>query len=84
MPARIIDIRHLKTLARLRRVNRQLALWDELDAMSLMPPSLRPCVPVPLLRRETLEELRAELVAALGEFRRSVALVRASSRSGGL
>ena len=68
MPARIAHIAHLKTLARLRRVNRQLALWDELDAMQLMPPSLRPWVPVPDLDRETLEELPAELVAALGEM----------------
>ena len=44
MPARITPIARLKTLARLRRVNRQLALWEELDAMSLMPPSLRPWV----------------------------------------
>jgi hypothetical protein len=51
--ADITDIRRLKTLARLRRVNRQLALWDELDAIQLMPPSLRPWVPVPLLDRET-------------------------------
>ncbi len=68
MPARITDIRTLKTLARLRRVNRQLALWDELDAMALLPPSLRPWVEVPVLDRETLEELRAELRAALGEM----------------
>ena len=42
VPARIIDIRYLKTFARLRRPNAQLALWDELDAMALMPPGLRP------------------------------------------
>ena len=68
MPARIADIRHLKTLARLRRVNRRLALWDEPAAMQLMPPSLRSWVEVPVLDRETLKELQAELVAALGEM----------------
>jgi hypothetical protein len=30
------DVR-LKTLARLRRVDKQLAAWGELDAMELMP-----------------------------------------------
>ncbi len=35
--------------------------------MSLMPSSLRPRVEVPVLDRETLKELRAELVAAVGE-----------------
>ena len=68
MPARITEIRHLTTLARLRRVNRQLALWDELDAMALLPPSLRLWVAVPLLDREQLRSLRAELVEYLGEL----------------
>jgi arylsulfatase A-like enzyme len=57
-----VDIRTLKTLARLRRVNKALSDWDKLDAMSLMPPTLRPWVEVPVLDRETLKELRAELV----------------------
>ena len=34
--------------------------------MALLPPSLRPRVPLPVLDRETLEALRAELVAAPG------------------
>ena len=61
-------IDHRGTPARLRRVNRQLALWDELEAMQLMPPSPRPWVEVPELDRETLRELRAELVGARGEL----------------
>ena len=40
--AEITDIRTTKTLARPRRVDADLSAWDELDAMSLMPPSLRP------------------------------------------
>ena len=47
MAAEITPIARLKTLARLRRVNRQLSLWDELDAQALMPrgasePQVRP------------------------------------------
>ena len=52
-------------LARLRRVNAQLALWDELDAMALMPPGLRPWAEVPVLDHQTLKTPRAEPVAAL-------------------
>jgi hypothetical protein len=52
-----VDIRHLRTLARLRRVNRQLALCDELEAMALMPPSLLPWVEVAVLDPETLRNL---------------------------
>ena len=64
----IVSIHHLKLLAALRRVNRQLSLWDELDAMELMPATLRPRVEVPALDREQLESLRAVLVGALGEL----------------
>ena len=67
MPGQITSIHQLKLLAALRRVNRQLPLWDELDAMPLMPPSLRPTVEVPVLEREELKSLQVELVAALGE-----------------
>jgi hypothetical protein len=58
----------LKTLARLRRVNRQLAAWDELDAMELMPNSLRPHVDQPRLDREQLKSLQHELIGELGEL----------------
>ena len=64
----ITHIDHLRTLARLRRVNRPLALRDELDALELMPSRLWPWVEVPVLDRETLKQLRAELVAAPGEI----------------
>ena len=64
----ITSIHHLKPLAALRRVNRQLSRWDELDAMPLLPPSLRGHVEVPLLEREHLKSLQVELVAALGEL----------------
>jgi hypothetical protein len=54
--------------ARLRRVNEQLALWDHLDAMQLMPPSLRLTVQVSVLDGEQLESLRQELIAYLAEL----------------
>ena len=41
-PAPITARRRLKLLAALRRVNKQLSAWDELDALALMPPTLRP------------------------------------------
>ena len=66
-PTPITERRLVKLLAALRRVNKQLSLWDELDAMALMPPALRPWVEVPMLDREQLKGLRAELVGALGE-----------------
>ena len=59
---------HLKLLAALRRVNRQLSAWDELDASELMPNSLRPWVEVPRLDREQLKSLQHELIAALAEL----------------
>ena len=53
--------------------NRQLGLWDELEAMALMPPTPRPWVEMPALDREQLKSLQVELVGALGELeRRSV------------
>jgi hypothetical protein len=61
------DIR-LKTLARLRRVNKQLAAWDEVDAMELMPNSLRPHVEQPRLDREQLKALQLILVDELREL----------------
>ena len=70
MPARISDIRTLRILARLRRVNAPPSARDELDAMRPMPPSLRLHVPVPELVRDVLKALRAELVAAPGEVER--------------
>jgi hypothetical protein len=68
VPARITPIARLETLARPRRVNRQLALWDELDAQALLLPSERRSVPVPELDREQLESLRQELIAYLAEL----------------
>ena len=68
MPARIIPIARLKILARLRRVDEQLVLWDELEAAEYLPYNRRPHLPVPAIDRERLGELRAELVAALGEL----------------
>jgi hypothetical protein len=62
-----VDIR-LKTLARLRRVNKQLAAWDELDAMELMPNTLRPHVEQPRLDREQLKGLQLSLIEQLREL----------------
>ena len=59
---------HLKLLAALRRVNRQLSAWDEVDAQELLPNSLRPWVEVPILDREQLKGLQLELIAALAEL----------------
>ena len=58
----------LKLLAALRRVNKRLSAWDELDAQALLPTTQRRRVPVPVLDREQLKSLQAELVAALGEL----------------
>ena len=63
------DQRHyFRTLARLRRVNKQLALLDELDAMELMPNSLRPHVEPLGLDREHLLSLRDVLAEDLREL----------------
>jgi hypothetical protein len=62
------SLHQVKLLAALRRVNKQLALWDELDAMELMPNSLRPHVEQPSLSREQLESIRQELLGALNEL----------------
>lgn len=59
---------HLKTLARLRRVSKQLAAWDELDAMKLMPNTLRPHVEQPGLGREQLKSLQLMLIDVLREL----------------
>ncbi len=64
--AEIATIEQLRTLAGLRRVNRALSAWDELDAMQLLAPSPRPWVAVPALDREQLKSLQRELVAHLG------------------
>ena len=50
------------------RVSAQLSPWDELDAMPLLPPSLRPWGGVPVLDREQLRSLQAGLVEYLGEL----------------
>ena len=44
IPAPITARLRLKLLAGLRRVNKQLSQWDEMDAMELMPPPLRPAL----------------------------------------
>lgn len=59
---------YLKTLARLRRVNKQLAAWDELDSSELMPPTLRPHVEQPYLDREQLKSLQLVLIDRLREI----------------
>ena len=59
---------YLKTLARLRRVNKQIAAWDELEAGQLLPPSLRPNVHLPMLARDQLASLRAMLTDHLEEL----------------
>jgi hypothetical protein len=61
------DIR-LKTLARLRRVNKQLSAWDELDAMELMPNTLRPHLEQPPLDRGQLKDLQLLLIEQLREL----------------
>ena len=54
------------TLTRLQRVNEALAAWDEYDAAQLMREGTRPRIEPPAVSRETLKNLRAELVAWLG------------------
>jgi hypothetical protein len=53
---------YLKTLARLRRVNKPLSQWDTHE---LMPVSVRPGVVPPLLGREQLKSLRLMLTDEL-------------------
>ena len=68
-----VPIARLRILARLRRVNRQIAAWDELEAMALLPPTLRGephsdrWPEVPELDREELVSLREVLLEALAE-----------------
>jgi hypothetical protein len=62
------SIEQLRTLARLRRVNEQLALWDELDSSELMPAGQRPHVVQPILDREQLKSLQEELIERLREL----------------
>jgi hypothetical protein len=52
------QLHHVKTLARQRRVNRQLAAWDLLD----------PDVEIPMLDREQLKSLQVALLACPGEL----------------
>jgi hypothetical protein len=52
----------------LRRVNKQIAAWDELEAGQLLPPSLRPNVDVPMLDRDKLTTLRDMLTEYLEEL----------------
>jgi hypothetical protein len=68
VPSTTVQLHHVKTLARLRRVNKQLAAWDDVDAVSLLPPTLRPDVEIPTLDREQLTSLQVELIACLGEL----------------
>ena len=68
MTTTVTQLHHVKTLARLRRVNRELSRWNELDALALLPPTLRPDVQVPLLDRDELKSLQVELIACLGEL----------------
>jgi hypothetical protein len=63
-----IQRRHLKNLARLRRMNKALSVWDDWDAADLMPPSLRPAVVPPMLDREQLKSLRTIVVDELAEL----------------
>ena len=56
-PTPITERRRLKLVAALRRVNRQLGVWDELDAIELIPPTLRSRVEVSALDRRKLESL---------------------------
>jgi hypothetical protein len=46
-----VPIHRLKLLRLLRRVDAALSAWDELDAMALLPPSLRGCEPLHSARR---------------------------------
>ena len=57
----------LRNVGRLRRVGKQLRIWDELDAQALLPTQRR-WVPVPALYRTQLKSLQAELVAALADI----------------
>ena len=41
-----VPIHRRKLLRSLRRVDRLLSAWDELDAMALLPPNLRGCEPL--------------------------------------
>jgi hypothetical protein len=70
---------YLKTLARLRRVNKQLAAWDELDSSELMPPTLRPHVLQPMLDRNQLKSLQLVLIDRLREIDLEQELERARS-----
>jgi hypothetical protein len=68
VPTTAVQLHHVRTLAQLRRVNKQLAAWDEVDALALLPPTLRPGVESPSLDREQLKSLQVELIACLGEL----------------
>jgi hypothetical protein len=59
---------HLKTLARLRRVNKQLVVWDEWDGAELVPIELRQPIVPPMLDREQLRSLRLVLLEHLEEL----------------
>ena len=57
------------TLARLRRVNAALSVWDEHET-ARMRPDLFPVPEPPSVSREALKSLRQELVATLLEQER--------------
>ena len=63
----IVDIRRLRTLAHLRRVNRALSDWDLRDAMQSLTPSQRGWVAAPVLECDVLKALQTELAAALAD-----------------
>ena len=61
--------RRRAVLARLKRVNRALAAWDEWDAAQAMPAQMRPLVPRPgPLGQKALGELRRVLLDVMGEL----------------
>lgn len=55
-------------LARLDRVNRALAQWDEWECARTMPPDVRPHVDRPILGRKALKSLRKMLLDVLAEM----------------
>jgi len=69
----IYDLRALQkkrraNLARLDRVNRAIAQWDEYECAQNMLPDVRPQVERPALGRKALESLRKMLQEVLSEM----------------
>jgi hypothetical protein len=63
-----IQRRYLKNVARLRRINRALSVWDEWDAADLLPLSLRQPIIPPLLDREQRKTLRIIMMDELADL----------------